>query len=128
MFLFVCEAHPDVAFSVVPGIPFGPNYKSEQGQISEGFFSRVDAPRAHTEGFMYFPWGQNYTIQSVGSLKHTWGYKTQADALSAYVRGSLLLPNLPPIPDGTLTWFQAWDNAGKGMFVFPLDGVSRRIY
>ena len=43
-----------------------------------------------------------------------------ADAISAYVRGTTFLPNTPPEPIVTYTWFQAWDNAGKGpFFSFP---------
>lgn len=65
---------------------------------------------------MIFPWGLNHTIQSVGSIRHTWSNKVMADTVSALVRGSTFLPNLPPIPIGSLNWFQAWDNAGKGVF------------
>jgi hypothetical protein len=88
----------------------------------------MDAPRAHTDGTMIFPWGLQYPVQSVGSLKHTWGYKNMADSLSALVRGTVLLPNLLPIPVGTLNWFQAWDNAGKGAFIFPLRVTFRSAY
>jgi hypothetical protein len=42
---------------------------------------------------MTFPWGLNITVQSVGTLKHTWSSKVMADMLSAFVRGSTFLPN-----------------------------------
>lgn len=51
-----------------------------------------------------------------------------ADSISAFVRGSVFLPNLPPIPIGTLNWFQAWDNSGKGVFVFSLWMTFRGAY
>ena len=110
----------NVVFSFPPGIPFAPDYQNKQGQISEGYFSRVDVPRAHSDGLMVLPWGLNYTLHGVGSLKHSWSNKVKADFISAYVRGTLFLPQLPPIPVSTVTWFQAWDNAGKGVFAFPL--------
>ena len=113
-----------VLYSVEPDIPFVPNYKSRAGQISEGFFSRVDVPRGHTNGYMTFPWGFDVTLRAVGNLKHTWSNEVMADAISAYVRGSTYLPAIPPLPIATVTWFQAWDSEGKGS---PLPYVSRRI-
>jgi hypothetical protein len=71
---------------------------------------------------MAFPWGLNITVQSVGSLKHTWNNKVMADAISAYVRGSTFLPESPQYPIVTVNWYQAWDPSGKGPFVFPLRG------
>lgn len=42
-----------------------------------------------------------------------------ADAISAYVRGTIFLPGTPPFPIATLNFYQAWDNSGKGPFAFP---------
>jgi len=67
---------------------------------------------------MSFPWGLKYPVQSVGTIKHTWSYKIMADTLSALVRGSTFLPGTPTIPTATVSWFQAWDDAGKGAFLF----------
>jgi len=78
---------------------------------------------------MTFPWGFNITIQSVGTLKHTWSNKALADTVSAYVRGSTFLTNIPPLPFTTVNWYQAWDPCGKGPSVSSSrDDVSRRIY
>jgi len=86
-------------------------------------------PRGHSDGYMVFPWGLNYTVQSVGSLKHTWSDKVMADTLSAYVRGSTFLPNLPPLPVATVSWYQAWDPSGNGTFVYLLwNDIPWRIY
>jgi hypothetical protein len=79
--------------SVEPNIPFAPDYDSIPGQIPKDFFSRIDVPRGHSDGYMTFPWGLNITVQSVGTLKHTWSNKVMADTLSAYIRGSTFLPN-----------------------------------
>ena len=68
------------------------------GQASGGYFSRIEVPRVHTDRYTISPWGQNLTIQSVGTIKHTQSYKIMADAISAYVRGSTFLPSIPPIP------------------------------
>lgn len=106
--------------SVEPKIPYGPNYKSKQGQISEGFYNRLDAPRAITEGVVIFPGGPKYTVKSVGSIKHTWSQEIMANTLSAYIRGSVFLP------DATLSWYQSWDNSGKGSLA--VRDVSERIY
>jgi hypothetical protein len=65
--------------SVEPNIPFAPDYDSVPGQISKDFFSRIDVPRGHSDGYLTFPWGLNITIQSVGTLKHTWSNKIMAD-------------------------------------------------
>jgi len=64
---------------------------------------------------MKFPWGLKHTIDSIGTIKHTWANDIMADILTAYVRGSIFLPN-----KGTVNWYQAWDDSGKGPFVFPL--------
>lgn len=86
-------------------------------------------PRGHTEGNIAFPWGLKYPVVSVGSLKHTWSQEIMADAISAYVRGSTFLPGTPSLPAATLTWFQAWDNSGKGSSPFRLSlTVLRRIH
>ena len=69
---------------------------------------------------MTFPWGLNMTVQSAGTLKHTWSNKIKADVISAYVRGSTFLPNLPPSPIATVNWYQVWDPSGKGAFVLSL--------
>jgi hypothetical protein len=82
-------------------------------------------PRGHSDGYMTFPWGLNITVQSVGTLKHTWSNKIMADTLSAYVRGSTFLPNVPPNPITSVNWYQAWDASGKGAFVYS---HPRRIY
>ena len=51
-----------------------------------------------------------------------------ADAISAYVRGTIFLPGTPPFPIATLNFYQAWDNSGKGQFIFPAScHVSRHI-
>ena len=71
-------------------------------------------PRGHTDGFISFPWGLKYTVQSIGSLKHTWSQEIMADSIAAYVRGTTFLPAVPPLPAATLNWFQVWDNSGKG--------------
>lgn len=109
-----------VVCSIAPGIPFGPNYKSELGQISEGFFSRMEAPRAQSKGVIVFPDGLKYTIDSIGTIKHTWGYLIMEKALSAYIRGTTFLP------EATINWYQAWDDAGKGPSA--VHDVSERIY
>lgn len=77
---------------------------------------------------MIFPWGLNFTVQSVGTLKHTWSYKPIVDTISSYVRGSTFLPNIPPNPIATLNWYQAWDASGKGLFVFSLGESSHDAY
>ena len=41
-----------------------------------------------------------------------------ADTLSAYVRGTLFLPNISPNARATLSWYQAWDPSGKGAIDF----------
>ena len=64
---------------------------------------------------MVFPWGLNVTLQSVGTLKHSWSHKVISDTISAYVRGSTFLPAVPPLPVATVNWFQAWDCSGKGL-------------
>lgn len=69
---------------------------------------------------MIFPWGLNVTIQSVGTLKHSWSNKVIADTVSSYIRGSTFLPSIPPLPIATVNWYQVWDNSGKGPFVFSL--------
>ena len=115
--------------SVEPGIPFAPDYEYIPGQVSDGFFSRIEVPRGHTDGYMAFPWGFNVTIQSVGTLKHTWSNKVLADTVSAYVRGSTFLPNIPPLPITTVNWYQAWDLSGTGPPISSFrDGVPRRVY
>lgn len=99
------------------------------GQISDGFFSRIDLSRGHTNGYMAFPWGLNITVLSVGSLKHTWNHKVMADAISAYVRGSTFTPEGIPSPIAAVTWYQAWDPSGKGPSIFSVRGdILRRIY
>ena len=90
------------------------------GQLSDGFFSRIEAPRVHTDGYMIFPWGLNITVQSVGTLKHSWSNEVMSDTISAYVRGSTFLPAIPPLPVATVNWYQAWDPSGKGSFVSSL--------
>ena len=77
---------------------------------------------------MIFPWGLNYTIQSVGTLKHTWSNKAIADTVSAYVRGSTFLPNIPPLPIATVNWYQAWDTSGKGLSPFLPEVAFRDAY
>ena len=73
---------------------------------------------------MILPSGVNITLQSIGSMKHTWSNKRMADAISAYVRGTTFFPNSPLAPISTVNWFQAWDPSGKGPFVFSSpDGV-----
>ena len=69
---------------------------------------------------MTFPWGLDVTVQSVGSLKHTWSNKFMADTLSAYTRGSTFTVEDTPSPITTVTWYQAWDTSGNGSFVFSL--------
>ena len=107
-----------IIYSFEPSIPYAPNYQSKVGQISKDFYSRIEVPRGHTDGEMTFPWGLTVTVQSVGTLKHTWSYKVMADAISSYVRGSTFLPNILPVPIATMNWYQAWDPSGKGTLVF----------
>ena len=45
-------------------------------------------------------------------------------ALSAYIRGSTFLPNIPPNPIATFNRNRAWDPSGKGAFVCSLEVVS----
>lgn len=126
---FPRDSHETIPCSVEPDIPFAPSYKSVPGQLSEGFFSRLDISRGHTNGYMAFPWGFNLTVMSVASLKHSWSNKVMADVLSAYVRGSTFVPEDTPSPISTVSWYQAWDPSGKGPSVFSLpDGVPRRIH
>jgi len=115
---FLRDSPEAISCSVEPKVPFASSYNSVPGQISQGLFSRIDVPRGHTDGYIVFPWGSNLTVQSVGSLKHTWSNKPIADTISAYVRGSTFLPNLPPIPVASLNWYQTWNPSGKGSFVF----------
>jgi len=109
-----------------PFIPYAPNYQGENGQISEGFFSRIDTPRGYTTGKISFPWGLEYDVQSVGTFKHTWSYDIMADAISAYVRGSTYLPGV-----ATVNWYQAWDNSGKEVdslqLLVELDGSDDQV-
>ena len=86
------------------------------GQVSEDFFSSIDVPRGHTDGTMIFPSGYNLTVAAVTTVKHTWSKKVIGDAISAYVRGSTFLPEIPPIPVATVNWYQVWDNYGNGTF------------
>ena len=106
-----------IHYSYEPDIPFAPNYKSVPGLISDGIFSRIDIPRGHTNGYMAFSWGLNITVQSVGSLKHTWSNKVMADTLSAYTRGSTFTAEDTSSPITAVTWYQAWDPSGNGSFV-----------
>ncbi|KAF9645423.1 hypothetical protein BDM02DRAFT_3262935 [Thelephora ganbajun] len=77
--------------------------------------SRVDVPRPHTNGYMVSAHDLNINIRSVGSLKHTWSSKVMTDAISTYVCGSIFLPNIPPLPIATVTWYQTQDPSGKGL-------------
>jgi hypothetical protein len=77
---------------------------------------------------MVFPWGLNMTIQSAGTLKHTWSNKAMADTLSAYVRGSTFLPPIPQMPIATVNWYQAWDPSGNGVSVSRFEMMSHDTY
>jgi len=126
---FLRDSPEFVPYSIEPDIPFAPGTEHVPGEISKGFFSRIDMPRGHTNGYMTFPWGLNITVMSVASLKHTWSNKVMADAVSAYVRGSTFFPESTQNPIVTVTWYQAWDPSGKGLSVFsPHDGILQRIY
>jgi len=75
----------------------------------------MDVPRGHMTGYLTLPNGLNLTTaRGIGSLKHTWGHKSMADTLSAYIRGTLILSNIV----ATVNWYQAWDLTGKGVFYF----------
>ena len=102
-----------VACSLSPYTPFGPDYEGVNGQISEGFYSRIEAPRARYTGSLSYPWGQKYKVDSTGTIKHTWSYGIMADVISAYTRGSTFFPGV-----GTVNWYQAWDTSSKGAVVF----------
>ena len=82
----LCDSPGTIPRSYEPDIPFVPNYKYVPGLISNCIFSRINIPHGHTNGYMTFPWGLNVTIQSVGSLKHTWSNNVMADSLRLYSR------------------------------------------
>ena len=82
----LCDSPGTIPRSYESDIPFVPNYKYVPGLISNCIFSRINIPYGHTNGYMTFPWGLNVTIQSVGSLKHTWSNNVMADSLRLYSR------------------------------------------
>jgi len=88
------ESSPLFYFSVTLNVKLSvlltPNYNPVQ--TSEGLFGTVEMPRSHTAGYMIFPWGLNYTIQSVGSLGHPW----------SNTKKSRLIPSPPTLRLGFL--------------------------
>ena len=122
LFSFPGSSLEIIPCSVEPSIPYVPNYKGDPGLISPDFYTRMEVPRGHSNGYMILPWGEQITLQAIGNLKHTWSNKIMANTISAYVRGSTYLPNIPPLPIATVTWYQAWDVYGNGAFIFRLWG------
>jgi hypothetical protein len=68
---FLLRYSPEtVACSVESSVPLAAGYNSVPKQFSKDFFSRVDMPLGHSDGYTAFPWDLNITVQSVGNLKH----------------------------------------------------------
>ena len=80
-----------------------PSYNSIPGQLSEDFFSRVDVPRGHSNGYLVSSGAHLHCSER----RVTRGNKVTIDMLSAYLRGSTFLPNVPPNPIALLNWYQA---------------------
>jgi hypothetical protein len=108
----LCDSH-EIPCSVVSHVPFAPDYNLLPRRIYKDFFGRIDVPRGYSDGFTAFFWRFDTTVQSVGTLKPPQGNKIMVGTLSAHVRGSTLLPNIPTNPFVTVSWYQALDPSGK---------------
>jgi len=94
-----------------PYYPFVPRYEDKRALLVDGYHTSIDVPRGHMNGALRFPWGLEWIVMDVSTVKHSYAEKPIQKLLSSYTRGSTWLGNVPPV--STVNWYHAESSTGK---------------